>query len=289
MIKPDHLLVFAKVAEFKNITRAAEYLCRSQPAISGQLNSLQQQFSLPLYQRQGGGVVLTELGQSLLPYAQRMAKTIRDVESFRLQQEEGGQVHLTLGATTTIANFAIPEMWAKFKRQYPHVKIEWIVGNTDKILDQLPHLDAALVEGRVKGILNSGFYPSIWRQDEIVVLMPVQHILAKQKEEITLQQVLSYSLVWREKGSGTREMIEYVLKSANIELAPEWEFHGTEAIKEAVRVGLGLGLVSKMAVQSLPKSLCWRTLAEKDSIHRPLSLVLPENSVKLEWIQKIMN
>jgi DNA-binding transcriptional LysR family regulator len=250
---------------------------------------LQQQFSSPLYQRQGAGVKLTSLGQNLLPYAQRMAKIIRDVEGFRLQQEEGGHIHLILGASTTIANYAVPELWTQFKKHYPQVEIEWVVGNTDKILSQLPNLDGALVEGRVKGILNSGFYPSIWRQDEIVVLMPSDHPLGQQAEEITLQQVLDYGLVWREKGSGTREMIEYALKSVNIDVTPVWEFNGTEAIKEAVRMGIGLGLVSKMAVASLPECLCWRALAQKEAIYRPLSLVLPENSIKLEWIRKLIS
>ncbi len=289
MIKPEHLLVFAKVAEHKNITKAAEYLHRSQPAISGQLAQLQQAFSLPLYRRKGAGVVLTDLGHSLLPYAQRMVKLVNEVEDFRRQVERDEVVRLVIGASTTIASYAIPTMLTRFHQQHPQVEVSLVVGNTEKILSQLPTLDAALVEGRVKGIQNTGFYASTWRQDEIVVIMSEAHPFAEKKGGVSLEEVANEQVVWREKGSGTREVVEFAFKAAGIEIAPKLELPGTEAIKEAVRAGLGIGLVSKMVVQGLPTSVHWRPLVKDQAIMRPLSLLLPEHSSKLGWTRKFVH
>ncbi len=284
MIKASYLVTFAKVAELKNITLAAEALHRSQPAISGQLKALQAEFTQPLYHRKGAGVELSELGLALLPYAQRQAKLLIDVETFRHHIEYDQTVVLKIGASTTIANYAIPSLISRFQKAYPMIKVEMLVGNTQKILQNLPSLDAAFVEGRVKGIQNTGYYPTIWKQDELVVLMPESHPLT-QCAEIHLKDLTDYPIILREQGSGTREMTELAFKLSGIEIQPVIELYTTEAIKEAVRVGLGVALVSKLAVETLPPTVHWRHLTEDDKIIRPLSLLLPELGDHSHWIR----
>ncbi|WP_319380408.1 LysR substrate-binding domain-containing protein [Thiomicrorhabdus sp.] len=284
MIKASYLLTFAKVAELKNITLAAEALHRSQPAISGQLKALQEAFSSPLYERKGAGIELTELGKSLLPYAQRQAKLLIDAETFRMQMEYDQEITLKIGASTTIANYALPTLIARFHQDYPLIKVDVLVGNTQKVLNNLTTLDAAFVEGRIQGIKNTGYYPSTWKQDELIVIMPDHHPLAKMTE-ITLQSISKYPLILREPGSGTKEMIELAFKRLDLEIRPVIELYSTESIKEAVRVGLGIALVSKLAVETLPPSICWRTLSNEQQIIRPLSLLLPELGHNTHWIR----
>ncbi|MBF6057478.1 MULTISPECIES: LysR substrate-binding domain-containing protein [Thiomicrorhabdus] len=284
MIKASYLLTFAKVAELKNITLAAEALHRSQPAISGQLKALQEAFSQSLYVRKGMGIELTELGQSLLPYAQRQAKLLIDAETFRMQMEYDQEVSLKIGASTTIANYALPTLIARFHQNYPLIKVDVQIGNTQKILNSLTTLDAAFVEGRVQGIRNTGYYPTTWQQDELIAIMPEHHPLVAQ-DKITLQSVSEYPLILREQGSGTREMIELAFKRLDLEIEPVIELYSTESIKEAVRVGLGIALVSKMAVETLPPSIRWKSLMEEQQIIRPLSLLLPELGHNTHWIR----
>ncbi|WP_178862124.1 LysR family transcriptional regulator [Thiomicrorhabdus cannonii] len=288
MIKPSHLLTFAKVAELKNISLAAEALHRSQPAISGQLKALQECFSQPLYERKGMGIELTELGESLLPYAQRQAKLLIDAETFRLQMEYDQVVTLNVGASTTLANYALPKLIARFHRDYPMIKVNVMVGNTQRILQNLTALDGAFVEGRVYGIKNTGYFPTVWKQDELIVIMPEHHPLAE-RDEITLSALYEYPLILREAGSGTREMIELAFKQRlDLEIQPVIELYSTESIKEAVRVGLGIALISKMAVETLPPSIRWRSLKEEERIIRPLSLLLPDLGHNTHWIRALI-
>ncbi|WP_321325904.1 LysR family transcriptional regulator [Thiomicrorhabdus sp.] len=285
MIKANHLLTFAKVAELKNISLAAEALHRSQPAVSGQLKALQESFTEPLYERKGMGIELTELGKALLPYAQRQTKLLIDAETFRLQIEHDQVVTIKVGASTTIANYALPRLIAQFHKDYPMIKVDVLVGNTQKILNSLTSLDAAFVEGRVHGIKNTGYYPTAWKQDELIVIMPDNHPLAE-VEEITLKSIYEYPLILREQGSGTREMIELAYKQRlDIEIKSVIELYSTESIKEAVRVGLGIALVSKMAIETLPPTIQWRSLTEDDRIIRQLSMLLPDLGHNTHWIR----
>ncbi|MBO1926488.1 LysR family transcriptional regulator [Thiomicrorhabdus sp. 6S2-11] len=287
MIKASYLQTFAKVAELNNITLAAEALHRSQPAISGQLKALQDAFSEPLYLRKGAGIELTELGKSLLPYAQRQAKLLIDAETFRMQMEQNQTIALKVGATATIANYALPTLIARCHQAYPMIKIDLLVGNTQKVLSQLNTLDAAFVEGRVQGIRNTGYSPSSWKQDELIVIMPKDHPLAKQAE-ISLKSLIHYPLIMREQGSGTREIIELAFKHKGLNFEPIIELYSTESIKEAVRVGLGIALISKLAVDTLPSTIHWQALRPKEQIIRPLSLLLPELGANNHWIQKLI-
>jgi len=285
MIKANYLLTFAKVAELKNISLAAEALHRSQPAVSGQLKSLQESFSEPLYVRKGAGVELTELGLSLLPYAQRQTKLLIDAETFRSQIENDNVVTLKIGASTTIANYALPRLIAQFHKNYPMIKVDVLVGNTQKVLNNITTLDAAFVEGRVRGIKNTGYYPITWQQDELIVIMPQNHPLTG-VEQLTLKSLIEYQIILREPGSGTREMIELAFKQKlDFEIDPVIELYSTESIKESVRVGLGIALVSKQAIETLPPTIEWRDLAEEDRIIRPLSLLLPELGHNTHWIR----
>ncbi|WP_051640790.1 LysR substrate-binding domain-containing protein [Thiomicrorhabdus sp. Milos-T2] len=285
MIKANYLLTFAKVAELKNISLAAEALHRSQPAVSGQLKSLQESFSEPLYVRKGTGVELTELGLSLLPYAQRQTKLLIDAETFRSQIENDNVVTLKIGASTTIANYSLPRLIAQFHKNYPMIKVDVLVGNTQKVLNNITTLDAAFVEGRVRGIKNTGYYSITWQQDELIVIMPQNHPLTG-VEQITLKSLIEYQIILREPGSGTREMIELAFKQKlDFEIDPVIELYSTESIKESVRVGLGIALVSKQAIETLPPTIEWRDLAEEDRIIRPLSLLLPELGHNTHWIR----
>ena len=285
MIKANYLLTFAKVAELKNITLAAEALHRSQPAVSGQLKSLQESFSEPLYERKGMGVELTELGLSLLPYAQRQTKLLIDAETFRSQIENDQVVTLKVGASTTIANYALPRLIAQFHKNYPMIKVDVLVGNTQKILNNITTLDAAFVEGSVRGINNTGFYSTVWRQDELIVILPENHPLTE-VEEVSLKSLTKYPLILREPGSGTREMIELAFKKQlDFEIDPVIELYSTESIKESVREGLGIALISKLSVETLPPTIHWKRLNEEDRIIRPLSMLLPELGHNTHWIR----
>src|ERR1700742_2394146 len=146
---PHQLITFAAVAEHRNISRAAVALHLPQPAVSGQLRQLQDEFGEPLYQRDGRGVRLTPAGEQLASYAARLRDTWRPAPAYRdaLRGMERGT--LRIGASTTPASYLLPYLIAEFHRRYPDVSLHTVDGNTADIVGTLVSLDIALVEGPV--------------------------------------------------------------------------------------------------------------------------------------------
>src|SRR5471030_637204 len=198
---PDQLITFAAVAEHRNISRAAVALHLSQPAVSGQLRQLQDEFGEPLYQRDGRGVRLTPAGEQLASYATRLRDTWRQAHAYRdaLRGLESGT--LRVGASTTPASYLLPYLIAEFDRQHPDVTVHTINGNTTEIVAALGSLDIAMIEGPVGADLPPGTEVTAWREDEIVAIAPSGHPLAAVSGGVTLEAVCAHSLVLREGGS----------------------------------------------------------------------------------------
>src|ERR1700722_2494353 len=144
---PDQLISFSTVSEHGNISRAANALHLSQPAVSGQLRQLQDEFGEPLYRREGRGVKLTAAGEGLAVYADQMRETFAQAHAFRnaLRGLESGT--LRVGASTTPASYLLPYLIAEFHRRHPDVTIQTIDGNTGEIVAGLGSLDIAMIEG----------------------------------------------------------------------------------------------------------------------------------------------
>src|SRR5690349_4598222 len=181
---PEQLITFATVAEYGNISRAAVALHLSQPAVSGQLRLLQEEFGEPLYQRDGRGVRLTAAGEQLLGHAERLRETFRAAHALRdaLRGLERGT--LRIGASTTPASYLLPYLIAAFHKRYPDVVVTTIDGNTAEIVAALGSLDVALVEGPAGHELPLGTTVTSWREDEIVAIAPKGHPLADGREAV---------------------------------------------------------------------------------------------------------
>ncbi|SDD43573.1 LysR family transcriptional regulator [Paraburkholderia lycopersici] len=265
---PEQLITFAAVAEHLNISRAALALHLSQPAVSGQLRLLQEEFGEPLYQRDGRGVRLTPAGEQLAGYARRLRDTWRDALAYRdaLRGLERGT--LRIGATTTPASYRLPYLVAQFHERYPQVKLETSSGNTTDIVTMLGAVDIALIEGPVGEQLppDTGVYP--WHEDEIVAIVPRGHALAPQlpaqlptqlppapgnaaepMPSVTMEALAAWPLVLREDGSGVRQVVERAFARAGVPMRVALEIAGVEGVKEAVRAGMGIGFVSAMSMR----------------------------------------
>src|SRR5579864_9081201 len=176
---PDQLITFAAVAEHRNISRAAVALHLSQPAVSGQLRQLQDEFGEPLYQRDGRGVRLTPAGEQLASYATRLRDTWRQAHAYRDALRGMEQGTLRIGASTTPASYLLPYLIADFHRRYPDVSLHTADGNTTEIVGALDSVDIALIEGPVGADLPPDTAVHAWREDEIVAIMPRAHPLAR--------------------------------------------------------------------------------------------------------------
>jgi DNA-binding transcriptional LysR family regulator len=271
---PEQLMTFATVAEHGNISRAAVALHLSQPAVSGQLKLLQDEFGEPLYQRDGRGIKLTAAGEQLLGLADRMRETYQQAHALRdaLRGLERGT--LRIGASTTPGSYLLPYLIAAFHKQYPEVSVTTIGGNTAEIVAALGSLDIALIEGPPDQDLPLGTTVTAWRDDEIVAIVPAGHPLGRERASATLGELGAHPLVLREPGSGVRQIIERAFACSHVPMNVALEIAGVEGVKEAVRAGMGIGFVSAMSIRHEDSALHSVRIAP-EPIMRRFSILLP--------------
>ncbi|WNC91397.1 LysR family transcriptional regulator [Paraburkholderia sp. FT54] len=276
---PDQLITFAAVAEHRNISRAAVALHLSQPAVSGQLRQLQDEFGEPLYQRDGRGVRLTPAGEQLASYATRLRDTWRQAHAYRDALRGLEQGTLRIGASTTPASYLLPYLIADFHRRYPDVTLHTADGNTTEIVGALDSVDIAMIEGPVGVDLPPDTAVHAWREDEIVAIMPRSHPLAQLAEggQAGLAAFGEHPLVLREAGSGVRQIVERAFARAGVPMRVALEIAGVEGVKEAVRAGMGIGFVSAMSMRHENRALCLLSLSP-EPLTRRLSILVPHAS-----------
>lgn len=298
---PDQLITFAAVAEHRNISRAALALHLSQPAVSGQLRLLQDEFGEPLYLRDGRGIRLTPTGEQLAVYAARLRDTWRDAHAYRdaLRGLERGT--LRLGASTTPASYLLPYLIAAFHRQYAEVRVETASGNTADVVAMLGSLDIAIIEGPVGVQLPPDTAVHPWRDDEIVAIVPRGHPLAGETADeapggpragdppgTTLDALGAHPLVLREDGSGVRQIVERAFARANVPMHVALEIAGVEGVKEAVRAGMGIGFVSAMSMRHEDAALCRLRIAPTP-LARRFSILVPHAGAASRVAQRFLD
>lgn len=244
-----HLLrIFAAVVKHNGFSRAADAIHVSQPAVSKAVRELESQLDIPLLERTGGRVRLTEAGRALNEHARSIFALERaaDADLRGLKGLEHGT--LTVGASRTIATYMLPPLLARFLDEYPAIDLKIVSGNTEEIARRLLRyeLDLAFVEGPVDDA--SRIDRVHWRTDELVIVSGACHPIASHAVEDP--SVLSDARwVIREEGSGTRAVTGPILEDIGIHIEHALEVWSTGAVVESVAAGLGLSLVSTEAVR----------------------------------------
>jgi DNA-binding transcriptional LysR family regulator len=273
---PEQLLTFAYVADAGNISRAAELLHLSQPAVSGQLRALQEWFGEPLYRRSGHGIVLTSAGDRLVEHARQLRQAYSQARGVRDAWRGIASGSLRLGASTTPASYVLPGLVAAFRAKYPAVALQLSDGNTSEIVQRLPLLDMAFIEGDIPTGLPADTTVYAWRGDEVVAVVPADHALAG-RGGASLADLAAYSLVMREQGSGVRRLVERAFQAEGLRPDVALELAGVEGVKQAVRAGLGIGFVSVMSMRHEDGALLALRVGP-EGLTRTLSILLPHAS-----------
>jgi DNA-binding transcriptional LysR family regulator len=270
------LKVFRTVAETLNFRQAAESLYLTQPAVTLQIKALEEDLGVPLFDRSGNSISLTDAGSRLLVHARQMASLAMAAraEIAKLKGKESGD--LRVGASTTIAQYVLPRLLGDFQSEHPAIRLSVLGANTKVVVDGV--LDGSLAVGLIEGpSLRRDLRTEKFLADEIVVVVPANHEWAGQP--ITAEQLSKEKLILREEGSGTRRVVEAALRRANVRLKKTsivMVLDSTEAIKSAVESGLGVGFVPRQAIR---KELQLGTLIELTvenlKIERHFSILLP--------------
>jgi DNA-binding transcriptional LysR family regulator len=242
----NHLAVFHAVAQAGGMTRGAERLEVSQPAVSKQVRQLERALGVRLFDRIGRRVHLSRAGEALADYARRLFALADEAQAAMADVRAGGRGRLAIGASQTIGTYLLPGVLAEFWRRHPRVELLVQVANTEQVHRRLAglELDVGLTEGFVEeGELEA----EVFHRDELVVIAAPGHRLAGQRR-VPLSAVREESFVLREPGSGTRAVEERALARLKLPVRGVMELGSTEALKRVVAEGVGLAIVSRLAV-----------------------------------------
>jgi DNA-binding transcriptional LysR family regulator len=243
------VVVFREVAEQLSFRKAAEELYLTQPAVSLQIKALEEELGVQVFDRTGAQITLTPAGKVLLQYAKQVNSLFVQVQRdiVALTGDQTGQ--LSLGASTTIAQYVLPRLMGEFCREHPRVHPTLISGNTEHIVDAVEKqkIELGFIEGpaRSREVKSEPFL-----EDELVLIASTAHEWAE-RASVSISDLCAAPLLMRERGSGTRRVIEMALERQRAKRSAMhivMELDSTEAIKSAVEAGLGVGFVSRWAI-----------------------------------------
>jgi LysR family transcriptional regulator, transcriptional activator of the cysJI operon len=240
------LKVFRTVAQHLSFRKAAEHLFITQPAVTLQIKALEEDLGVRLFIRSGNQIFLTPQGSLLLRYAKRMEALVAEAEQEIADGEGKLSGELSLGASTTIAQYVLPRLIGAFLLENPRVRLSLQSGNTELVVQLL--LDGAIALGLIEGpARHREVRTEPFLEDEMVLIAPAN----SEMERLTPEHLRSTNLLMREQGSGSRRVIELALGKAGIRtknFAGVMALDSSEAIKSAVEAGLGVGFVSRWAI-----------------------------------------
>lgn len=244
------LKVFVSAAKNLNFSKSALEMDISQPAVSKHISEIEWQFGVPLFNRSAGKVALTKAGKVFLAHAERILASYREMEYEMSFLGKASRGHLTIGASTTIAQYLLPPILAKFIERFDGVEVSMKSGNSDSVEQWLlsGEIDVGLVENASR---RSGIHYEHLLDDELVLVAGTRGRLGH-TESIKPEHLKRIALVLREKGSGTREIIEEHLSEHGIaakDLKAVIELSSTEAIKSFVANSDAAAIVSVISIR----------------------------------------
>jgi DNA-binding transcriptional LysR family regulator len=243
------LEIFVKVAELKSFTLAAESLGLSQPTVSEHIRSLEEMAGSTLVDRLGRELRLTPAGQILHRYAIKLLH-LREAALQALADYRGELTgRLIVGASTIPGSYLLPQIIGKFKKQYPTIQITLKIANTAAVGEMILKGEAGL------GLVGSRLpekrldFAEVYL-DELTLAVAPQHPWAG-RADVALVELYGEPFITRERGSGTQMAVQEILGKHGLDfnkLTVAAEMPNTEAVRQSIKAGLGIGILSRLAV-----------------------------------------
>ncbi|HEB98698.1 MAG TPA: LysR family transcriptional regulator [Thiotrichales bacterium] len=283
------LQVFHTVARLLSFTKAAETLHMTQPAVTFQVRQLEEHFNTRLFDRTHNRISLTEAGKRVFGYADRIFELYAEMEN--AVREMTGEISgvVTIGASTTIAEYMLPALLGDFRLKYPEVNVQLKVSNTEGIVSMVENntIDLGVVEAPVN---NKNLVVEVCRMDELVGIVPPNHPLAGE-ESVHIEELLKYPYICREEGSGTREVIQEYLNECKVEIGQVsicMELGSPEAVKGAVEAGMGISIVSRATIHKELKLGTLVALQLEPRLERPFSFVHQKQKFRHRAMEELL-
>jgi len=246
--------IFNIAAKTLSITQTAKKMHLSQPSVSIQIKDLEDALHVRLFERINRKITLTDAGKVFFEYSEKLLNLIEEVNAVMNEFSTGDVGKLVLGASSTVGIYVLPRHLGEFKDLYPKAEIALMVQNRQEALEHCiaGEMDFAFIQDPPK---HPDLVSEFFMKDELVVVCSPKHHWAN-REHLTMKMLTSepVPIILREKGSGTRDLIEYVLKRYGIERKVTMELSSSEGIKRAVEANLGVAVLSRNVIGEEIKS-----------------------------------
>lgn len=274
------LKIFTRIAQLGSITKAAEELHLSQPALSIQLRNFQDQFDIPLTEIVGKKLYLTDFGQEILAYAERILDQAGAMDDV-VQSYKGQLTGKLKIAVVSTGKYVMPYLLTDFLNAHPAITLELDVTNKEKVIESLEQnsIDFALVS----------LVPGHLKTESIPIVKNTMHLIGayeskKSQMELSINELQQLPWIFREQGSGTRQMMERFLSQRHISVQKMLELTSNEAVKQAIMANLGYSIMPLIGIKNelknkqlmivpvkgLPIHTTWRIIWLKGKKHSPV-------------------
>jgi len=249
-LNAHQLHIFYTVAERGSFSAAAQTLHMTQPAVTMQVQALEEHFGTKLLNRTTKKLQLTEAGHRLLPQARKIVELMRETDEMMARFSAGLKGRLHFAASLTIGEYVLPRLLGPFLSRHPELFVSMKIMNTTEIIEAIQNqgVDFGLIEAPCQA---PDVHAEPVMDDELMLIVPAGHPFAS-RDTVTLEEVLEQPLVLREKGSGTRQVVEDELARHGVDeskLRVVSDFGSTGAIKSAVEAGMGLTVLSAWTIR----------------------------------------
>nr|WMP11723.1 Probable RuBisCO transcriptional regulator [Laurencia sp. A25] len=281
----DQLRILKAIIKEGSFKKAADSLYVSQPAISLQIQNLEKQLNIPIFERSSKKATLTEAGNLLLRYGGRILalceETCRALED--IQNLQGGS--LVIGASQTTGTYLMPRLIGLFRQRYPQVNVQLQVHSTRLISWSVANgqVDLAVIGGEVPNELKDILQITSYAEDELALILPMSHTFSK-VTNIQKEDLYKLRFIALDTQSTIRKVIDKILNQHGIDSSRftiEMELNSIEAIKNAVQSGLGAAFVSVSAIaKELELGIIHWAKIKNVTIKRMLSIIVHPNRYK---------
>jgi DNA-binding transcriptional LysR family regulator len=246
MMNLNQLRVFYEAARTGSFTSAAKKLCITQPAVTAQIKTFEDQCNLKLFKKKGRSRYLSEEGNTLFEYARRIFEYEREVEDVIEEMRKLKRGTLRLGTSKAYARYFMPFLISSFHEAFPHIKVHLDEGSSMDILRSLLELkNEVAVIAKVEEDPNVTFLP--FKRDELILILAPAHSLSK-KKSVSVEELVHEPMIMKEMGSGTRKQVNDLFSRKALTPNVLMETSNTEFIKQLVQRGEGISFLVEESV-----------------------------------------
>lgn len=242
------LRVFASVFKNKSFSKASEELYLTQPTVSDHVKSLEEELNCKLFDRLGRTIIPTKEAEALYSHALEIIEKANNIKDLIGQFKKEISGELIIGASTIPGTYLIPSIMAKFRKIYPFISFQILISDSRGIVEKISRHDLLIgIIGAKLANYQITYMPFL--EDELIVVSSPALIKNRQ---LTLKELIQLPMVLREEGSGTRRETEKILEDKGVSLEDikiAGIFGSTDSVKQAVKAGLGVSILSRLSVK----------------------------------------